>query len=202
MCLRTGLTAFTGEELPQINQSAHEDELPSVMTLSSVAATVTRSHTFGFKSFAIFSYKQRRPVFGVLRIWNRRVELRLPPQVGAGDDLGQNAQPPPHRPSLLPRVNRRPALVFGPAAPALAFRWVSGLLSRIISLLRLPASIARRTRTLPSSVTGSQAVSNPLKGGSCANHLIGSEAARPGGGCHRRVQEFGLGEGRGREPVS
>ena len=32
---------------------------------------------------------------------------RLPPQVGAGDDLGQDAQPPPHRLPMLRRVNRR-----------------------------------------------------------------------------------------------
>ena len=32
--------------------------------------------------------------------------VRLPPQVGAGDDLGQDAQTLPHGVSLLRRVNR------------------------------------------------------------------------------------------------
>ena len=77
--------------------------------------------------------------------------FRLPPQVGAGDDPGQEAQPLPHRLSLLRRVNRRIGNGVGdpPAGP------VPVELLFVVSqssLLGLPASMARRTRTLPSSV--------------------------------------------------
>ena len=105
MSLRTALTAITGEELSQINQSARKDELPSVMTLSAIAGTVIRRHTFGFKSFAIFSLYGR--VQTTIKGHCQRAGLRMP---GTGKTHALGALG--HRlVQELPRLQARP----GPA---------------------------------------------------------------------------------------
>ena len=91
----------------------------------------------------------------------RGAPFRLPPQVGSGNDLGQDAQPQPQGLPLLRCVCRRfRNLVRDYSAGLVPVDIAFGVSHHIPP--QVTGSIACRTRTLPFSLTGGGDGTNPL----------------------------------------